>query len=137
MPTHHQNGAHIGRAGRATRPRSMLIAAALLTTMLPLGAPSEAAAAPRCDGLRATIVGTDGADTIRGTARRDVIVAKGGDDKVFGLGGDDTVCAGAGDDDVRGGSGSDDLRGEGGNDDLFSDGGAHGFLIGGPGDDLL
>jgi hypothetical protein len=31
------------------------------------GAPAEAAGAPRWDGFRATIVGTDGSDTIRGT----------------------------------------------------------------------
>jgi RTX calcium-binding nonapeptide repeat (4 copies) len=42
------------------------------------------AAPPTCDGRVATIVGTEGNDTINGTAGRDVIVGLGGDDTIYG-----------------------------------------------------
>ena len=41
-----------------------------------------AAAGPTCDGLRATIVGTQRKDVIEGTPGPDVIVAKGGNDVI-------------------------------------------------------
>lgn len=53
-----------------------------------------ARAAPRCDGRRATIVGTPGRDVLRGTPRADVIAALGGADVVRGLGGADVICGG-------------------------------------------
>lgn len=64
-----------------------------------------------CFGLEATMVGTDGNNTIHGTSGRDVIVARGGDDIIYGDGGDDVICAGNGDDHLRGGSGDDECRG--------------------------
>lgn len=70
------------------------------------------AAAPTCQGLRATIVGTARANTITGTDRRDVIVAGAGNDRVNGGGGDDVICAGDGADVVLGGAGDDRLYGD-------------------------
>lgn len=98
-----------------------------------------------CDGLPATIVGTDGPDRIVGTSRRDVIVARGGNDRIDGRGADDVICAGDGDDLVKGGGGDDSIFGQNGNDRLRGDKGRdklHGgagrdILVGGPGDDLL
>jgi Ca2+-binding RTX toxin-like protein len=59
----------------------------------------------------ATIVGTDGPDTLKGTPSRDVIAALGGNDTVNGLGGNDLVCGGVGTDRLSGGPGDDVLRG--------------------------
>ena len=66
-----------------------------------------------CNGLKPTIVGSLGADTIRGTKGRDII---------HGLGGNDTITAGNDNDIICGGDGNDLLKGESGNDTL--DGGA-------------
>lgn len=86
-------------------------------TLLPLAllpllaiAPAADAAVPTCDGLRATIVGTERGDFLTGTPGRDVIVALGGDDQVRGRGGDDVIC---------GGDGADRLFGDGGDDRLY------------------
>jgi hypothetical protein len=78
-----------------------------------------------CAGEAATIVGTDGPDTLRGTNRDDVIAAKGGRDTVLGLQGDDLVCGGSGNDKLRGQGGDDDLRGGAGNDALAGGGGSN------------
>jgi Ca2+-binding RTX toxin-like protein len=92
---------------------------------------SDTPAAPkpvaRCAGLKATIAGTSGPDTLRGTPRPDVIAGLGGNDTIFGLGGNDTICGGGGNDTISGGPGNDRLFGELGND----------TLIGGPGLDRL
>ena len=73
--------------------------------------PAEAAA-PRCDGIKATIVGNARANTITGTPRRDVIVAGDGDDRVRGLGGNDVICGDLGSDRLVGGAGNDRIFGE-------------------------
>jgi hypothetical protein len=80
-----------------------------------------------CNGLPATIVGTDGPDTIHGTDGDDVIVGLGGRDVIYGYGGNDTICAGPGPDRVDGGSGNDTIFGGEGDD----------VLLGGPGDDTI
>jgi len=67
----------------------------------------------RCQGTRATIVGTTGDDAIRGTAGRDVIDAGPGDDVVRGRGGNDLIC---------GKDGDDTLYGQGGNHALYGGG---------------
>lgn len=84
-----------------------------------------------CDGLPATIIGTNGNDTITGTSGPDVIVGLGGNDTISGMGGNDVICAGAGNDTVYGESeigtptfipGTDDrIFGEGGSDLLIGD----------------
>jgi Ca2+-binding RTX toxin-like protein len=103
------------------------------------------AATPKCFGKRATLVGTQGNNTIRGTRRADVIVAKGGNDRINGRGGNDRICGGggadtmngaAGGDRVSGGSGADLLIGGSGNDILRGHGGMD-VLRGGDGGDAL
>jgi len=64
----------------------------------------------RCQGKRATIVGTQGPDEITGTPRRDVIAALGGNDTVRGLSGADLICGGKGHDKLLGGPGRDRIR---------------------------
>jgi CSLREA domain-containing protein len=103
---------------------------------IPPGAPPGGAAAAKCKGKQATLVGTNGANTIRGTGQRDVIAALGGKDKIFGLAGNDLICAGAGKDTVSGGAGNDKLLGQKGNDTLKGGKGKD-TLKGGKGTDIL
>jgi Ca2+-binding RTX toxin-like protein len=105
-------------------------AAALVAAPLTFASAAQAAT-PTCFGHAATIVGTDGQDTIHGTPDDDVIVAGDGPDEVFGEGGDDIICGGDGsfdDDDalgdrLHGGAGNDRIDGGPGNDVLYGDGG--------------
>jgi hypothetical protein len=78
-------------------------------------APTELECVP-CDGVDATIIGTDGVDKLRGTKRRDVVAALAGADKVKGLGGNDLICGGIGKDALEGGRGRDRLIGGRGRD---------------------
>jgi Ca2+-binding RTX toxin-like protein len=66
----------------------------------------------------ATIVGTDGNDTLSGTPGPDVIVGLGGGDSLEGRDGNDVICGGDGNDKLIGGRGKDHLLGEKGNDRL-------------------
>jgi Ca2+-binding RTX toxin-like protein len=93
---------------------------------------AQAAARPKCQGRRATVVGTKANDRIRGTRRADVIVAKGGNDRINGRGGKDVICAGDGDDVVMGGGGADRLAG-GPDSDVLSGGPGNDFIGGGTG----
>ena len=102
----------------------------------PSGGTTGGGAAARCAGVKATKVGTSGADTIRGTAGRDVIVALGGDDVVNGRGGNDLICLGAGADRADGGAGADRILGEAGADRIAGGPGAD-QLAGGAGKDRL
>ena len=109
---------------------ALTTAAALALTCLPALVVTTSvadAASYSCRGERATIVGTDRAETLRGTAGRDVVVARGGSDTIRALGGDDLVCGGGGGDRLFGGDGFDRLNGEAGAD----------RLEGGAGDDAL
>ncbi len=99
--------------------------------------PSASAAAPRCDGVRATIVGTNRADVIVGTDRKDVIVGLGGSDTIRGRDRGDLICAGSGNDVVKGGDGIDVLFGEGGDDRLIGGVGFFNQIIPGPGNDFV
>ncbi|KQZ67446.1 calcium-binding protein [Nocardioides sp. Root151] len=108
--------------------------------VVPLAAP--ATAAPHtCHGLRATIVGTPGNDTINGTRHRDVIVGLAGHDVINGGAGDDVICGDVGADRLDGGAGNDRLYGgQGAVIDDYDD--VEGplpndVLRGGPGDDVL
>ncbi|WP_412075627.1 calcium-binding protein [Streptomyces xanthophaeus] len=114
-------------------PRLAVLASAfvlLFGGLIPRQAAASAAVFT-CNGLPATIVGTNGADTLTGTPLSDVIVGLGGNDTISGAGGDDTICAGGGDDTVYGeaetptsgllGVGSDTIFGEGGNDLLLGE----------------
>ena len=97
-----------------------IIAVALVAALLAIPGASgpTLAAKPRCDGLKATIVGTDKSQVMQGTAKADVIVAKGGSDRIFSGGGDDVICAGTGNDLIDAGSGKDRVFGGNGNDEL-------------------
>lgn len=102
----------------------------------PLLAASPAVAAPKCNGKRATIVGTARADFLKGTAKKDVIVGRGGNDFIKGRGARDIVCAGPGDDYVVGAAGKDQVFTGGGKD--FVNGGAGlDRIFGGDGDDFV
>jgi hypothetical protein len=92
--------------------------------------------AETCNGLQATIVGTDGNDVINGTNKMDVIVGLGGDDIINSGGGKDVVCAGDGDDIVNGGNGGDTIFGGAGDDQLNGDKG-NDNLNGGLGNDQM
>jgi len=76
-----------------------------------------------CNGLVATIVGTDEGETINGTANADVIHGRGGNDTINALGQGDVVCGGAGADTIDGGAGNDTLFGQSGNDAINGAGG--------------
>lgn len=83
-----------------------------------------------CDGLAATLIGTNGNDVLVGTRADDVIVALGGSDFVIGNNGNDRICLGPGNDLAIGGRGGDRVFGEQGNDILAGEDGAD-FLDGG------
>ena len=108
-----------------------LLASCLLALLLPMSL-----AAQTCEGLPATLTGTDGDDNLLGTAGDDVIVALGGNDLVDGAGGNDTICGGDGNDILIGGTGNDRLFGENGDDDLRGVDGDD-VLSGGAGQDGL
>jgi hypothetical protein len=107
-----------------------------------------------CQGRTATIIGTNGADTLTGTPAADVIDSGPGNDLVKGLGGNDVICGDAGRDRLIGGNGADSLNGGTGKDtekggrgkdklkgapgpDKLIGGPGNDLLIGGPGNDLL
>jgi hypothetical protein len=83
--------------------------------------------APTCNGLEATIVGSDDDNIIEGTPEDDVIVGLDGNDVIYGGSGNDTICGGPGDDIIDGNGGNDVLLGDDGNN----------VLNGGPGNDRL
>jgi len=89
-----------------------------------------------CNGLPATIVGTEGDDVIDGTDNPDVISSLGGNDIINGLGGDDTICGGDGADTINGGDGKDTIFGENGSDLINGDNGIDN-LDGGEDDDEI
>jgi Ca2+-binding RTX toxin-like protein len=95
-----------------------------------------AAAGPTCEGLPATIVGTDGNDTLEGTPGVDVVVAKGGNDVIRGYDSDDVLCGGPGNDRLMTGSGADLAIGGPGNDWVTSAAGAD-RVVGGDGDETV
>lgn len=124
---------------RATGLRVVLLTCLLGASALTPVASASGAAAPRCAGRAATIVGTGGDDRIRGTHGDDVIVALAGRDRIDAGGGDDVVCGGPGGDVIRGDGGDDLLLGQG-NQFTADPGGIHvvgDVLDGGRGDDVL
>lgn len=111
----------------------------------PSDEPSDDAPPVTCEGVRATIVGTQAGDVLKGTPGRDVIAGLGGNDIIDGGGGKDLICGGAGPDKLRGGTGGDKLFGGAGSDivnggdgaDDLSGGGGNDKLNGGKGPDDL
>lgn len=130
-----------GRAGR------MLAAWMLLGWTLNGFAVPALAATPSCQGLPATIFGTNPqGEVITGTNGNDVIVGTPGPDTIYGLGGDDVICGVGGDDVIYGGPGNDTISGGDGNDRLYGgDGPPRGpasptdrdSIDGGPGNDSI
>lgn len=94
------------------------------------------AAAPKCYGKKATIVGSAKADVLKGTPKADVLIGLGGNDTIKGLGGKDTICGGPGRDTILGGDGGDWMFGDAANDVLKGDA-AYDWLFGGPGNDTI
>lgn len=90
----------------------------------------------KCDGIKATIVGTNHDETINGTNQRDVIVARAGKDKINPKKGNDLICAGDGVDSVSGSGGNDRALGQDGADNLKG-GDGNDKLLGGAKDDKL
>ncbi|MBU1226837.1 MAG: hypothetical protein KJ698_06485 [Actinobacteria bacterium] len=116
------------------RPAAGLVVAAVL---LALSVPVRGAGPPlECDGVPATLSGTNGPDDLFGTMGRDVIAGGAGDDTIIGYGGDDLLCGGDGDDTVLGGIGADVVFG-GSGDDIVQGGAGDDLLDGGSGDDDL
>ena len=89
-----------------------------------------------CNGLPATIVGTDGNDYLVGTPGNDVIHGLAGNDTIFGLGGDDVICGGPGRDKLYGNSRNDKLFGGAGND-VLKGGTGRDRLFGQSGNDVM
>jgi Ca2+-binding RTX toxin-like protein len=97
----------------------------------------------KCQGKKATLIGSADKDNIKGTGKRDVIVAFGGNDTVKGGGGNDVLCGNGGKDKLVGGKGkdllvggpkADKLIGGAGKDTLSGQGGKD-TCNGGPGSD--
>lgn len=86
-----------------------------------------AEAYPTCDGVPATVIGTDEDDDLWGSAGRNVVAAGSGADTIVTMEGADLICAGPGADLVYAGAGRDVVRGGSGADVVF----------GGPGNDRL
>ena len=114
--------------------RSLATVAVVLGSSIAVTTP--AMAVPECRGVAATIVGTDGPDTLHGTADRDVIVALGGADTVYGRDGRDLICGGDGADVLVGGPKGDLLVG-GDGDDTLRGGLGRDALDDGAGDDVV
>lgn len=112
----------------------ILLAAMAMVALMSTQAAAQMAHS--CNGLGATIIGTEGPDIIRGTDGPDVIVALGGNDIVYGYNGADTICAGDGLDRVLGGKRGDWIDGGADRDKLFGDVGDD-TIHGGTGNDLL
>ena len=95
-------------SGFLARTLASLAEAGRMPSPYPPGVPVQRFTA---DGVRCTVVGTEGDDLLEGTAADDVLCGLGGDDRLRGSGGDDVLDGGGGADDVRGGPGGDDLDG--------------------------
>ena len=97
---------------------------------------------PTCNGLKATIVGTEGtgvagagSDRLIGTDGRDVIVGLSGFDTIEGRAGNDVICGGKGGDSLTGEKGKDTMLGQAGNDGFNGGGPDKDRCLGGKGRD--
>jgi hypothetical protein len=86
-----------------------------------------------CRGRRATIFGSDRADTLAGGPRRDVITGLKGGDTLSGLFGRDLICGGPGRDRLLGSKGRDAVFGQSGNDIVYARDGRRDRIDCGPG----
>lgn len=116
---------------RAPHRLIAVLALALATGVLPLGAAAPDRAPHRC-----TAVGTPRPDILAGGTGADVLCARGAGDYLSGGNGADVLKGGRGDDTAVGGKGADVLRGRRGPDRLFAVGdGGNDLLVGGRGFD--
>ena len=76
-----------------------------------------------CVGMKATMRGGSGDDSIKGWLGRNRLVGNAGNDELQGRGQSDVLLGGSGRDDLRGGEGSDVLRGGGGRDTAYGQNG--------------
>jgi Ca2+-binding RTX toxin-like protein len=130
------DGERVHPRGRGRKMRRVVLFAVLATCAAFMLSQIALAAAPKCLGKKATIVGSARADLIKGTAKADVIVGLAGSDVIKGLGGGDRICGGKGKDKVIGGDASDLLLGNEGNDAL-SGGAGNDVFFGGAGNDTF
>lgn len=112
----------------------VLVGALAITPAL-VAPPSQALAAT-CHGKTATIVGTDGDDTITGTLLPDVVSLGPGNDRYNNPGGNDVICGDAGNDRIGGGGGDDFIDGGAGNDKIAGGAGSD-RILGGAGKDAI
>jgi RTX calcium-binding nonapeptide repeat (4 copies) len=99
------DSASVDRRQKRLMRAPLLIFAFICSLMLPTtGAAQDVV---RCDGHRATIVGTEGKDLLVGTPGRDLIQALGGNDTIRALRGNDSICGGVGRDVIYAGPGRD------------------------------
>jgi Ca2+-binding RTX toxin-like protein len=121
----------------------IMLAAVCAVAMTGVWSATADAPVPSCFGKRATIVGTEGADSLRGSDLvSDVIYGGGGNDYISG--GDfygsndhpDLICGGPGTDRMTGSAAGDRLRGGDGDDWIYGDLGED-LLLGDDGDDRL
>lgn len=119
-----------------TLPRRSTLAGMLVTAVLALPGVAAAGGQPAllCNGLEATVVGTEG-DDVLDIRDGDVVVALGGDDEINDFVTDATVCAGPGDDSITVYRDA-WLSGDAGHDALAVQTGVN-TMLGGVGDDLL
>ncbi len=132
--------------GASTMMRLRLLVGVAVVALVGVGQPATSHAEDStCFGRAATIVGTQGDDSLMGTAGSDVIVGlRWGNDLISGLDGDDYICAGdnfaylkqrdgqateqvdagPGDDRISGGPGGELIHGGPGSDVIFTNGGA-------------
>lgn len=117
--------------------RTAVLAVLVVLTLVPLGLlPAAHAAVPQCDGVDATIIGTDGPEKLFGTPGADVVWLGAGNDTFAGKDGDDLICGGDGNDVLYTGDGNDTVFGEDGVDRVY-EGAGDDHLNGGPDSDTL
>ena len=109
----------------AEQDTALVVAATTLVVAATALTVAATALTPTCNGIPATIVGTEGDDKIKGTPGDDAIVGLGGNDRIDGKGGNDCIDGGDGNDRIDGGAGNDVIVGSDGDD----------RIKGGPGDD--
>jgi len=116
--------------------RRFAAAAVLALATIGVAVPAGHAAIPTCNGLEATVVGTDGPDHLVGTDGPDVVVLGSGNDDFSGGKGDDVICGGIGNDALSGSTGDDAVFGEDG-DDVIREAAGDDRINGGSGTDRL
>src|SRR5215211_2983024 len=124
-------------ARHGTRIRLGLAAVAAALIAVVASTVASGAPAPTCFGRHATVLGTNGSDSIQTGSGNDVIISLGGRDYINSREGNDYVCAGRGDDNVHGAEGFNHLNGGPGADWLDGRRGPGNVVVGSKGADLL